>query len=122
MANNYNITIQCNAGKPLASWSLNGKTPALIDAQVGDTLTFDFRLPDSPPATLSSATLFSGPRKPEEGSSPFQQKQIQLAQGAQVKIQNKGFYGFAIAFTTTDQDGVNNFFFLPDPELEVGST
>ncbi|MCC2957412.1 hypothetical protein LK542_17485 [Massilia sp. IC2-477] len=122
MASNYNITIQFNPGNPMATWSIDDKIEALINAQVGDTLTFGFRIPDSPAVELSSAMLFAGPRKPAEAISPFNQTQIPLVQGSKVKVQNEGFYGFSIAFSTTDKQGVSNFYFLPDPELDVGST
>ncbi len=121
MATDYNISIQFNPGNPMATWSIDGKIEALIKADVDDTLTFDFRLPDRPSVSLASAMLFAGPRKPAESPSPFNATQIPLVQGSKVKVSNEGFYGFSIAFTTTNQDGTTGFFFLPDPELEVGS-
>ena len=122
MATDYNITIHFNPGIPMATWSIDGKIEALIKANVGDTLTFDFRLPDTPSVELASAMLFAGPRKPASAHSPFNQSQIPLVQGSKVKVANDGFWGFSIAFTTTNKEGVSSFFFLPDPELEVGST
>jgi len=118
----YNIAIQFNPGNPMATWSIDGKIEALIKAQPDDTLTFDFRLPDSPSVTLSSAMLFAGPRKPESLPSPFNHSQIPLVQGSKVKVTNDGLWGFSIAFTTISQEGISSFYFLPDPELEVGST
>jgi len=122
MANDYNIAIQFNPGNPMATWSIDGKIEALITAQPGDTLTFDFRLPDSPAVELASAMLFAGPRQPATAPSPFNATQIPLVQGSKVKVQNDGFWGFSIAFTTTNKEGTSGFYFLPDPELEVGST
>jgi hypothetical protein len=117
----YNIAIQFNPGNPMATWSIDGKVEALIKAEAGDTLTFDFRLPDSPSLELASAMLFAGPRKPASEPSPFNSTQIPLVQGSKVKVANDGFWGFSIAFTTTNQQGTSGFYFLPDPELEVGS-
>lgn len=122
MATQYDITIQFNPGNPMATWSIDGKIEALITAQVGDTLAFNFEMPDSPTLELASATLFAGPRKPATDISPFNKTQIPLTQGSKVKVEHDGFWGFSIAFTTVTKDGVSSFFFLPDPELEVGST
>lgn len=122
MASDYNITIQFNPGNPMATWSIDGKIEALIAAQVGDTLSFDFRLPDTPSMELTSAMLFAGPRKPSTDVSPFNQSQIPLVQGSKVKVAHEGLWGFSIAFTTATKDGVSSFYFLPDPELDVGST
>jgi hypothetical protein len=122
MASECEITIQFNPGNPMATWSIDGKIEALIKAQVGDQLSFHFKMPDTPPSELASAMLFAGPRKPSTAISPFRQKQIPITQGSKVKVEHDGLWGFSIAFTTVAQDGVNSFFFLPDPELEVGST
>jgi len=122
MASNYNITIQFNPGNPMATWSVDGKIEAFISAQIGDTLAFNFEMPDTPSVELASATLFAGPRKPATDISPFNKTQIQIVQGSKVKVEHDGFWGFSIAFTTVTQNGVSSFYFLPDPELEVGST
>lgn len=121
MASEYAITIQFNPGNPMATWSIDGKIEAQIKAQAGDQLVFRFEMPDTPSCELAGAMLFAGPRKPSHAISPFRQKQIPLTQGSKVKVEHDGLYGFSIAFTTVTKDGVNSFF-LPDPELEVGST
>ena len=122
MASNYNISIQYNPNNPMATWSIDGKTTDLITAQVGDTLSFNFEMPETPSTTLSSATLFTGPRKPSADKSPFDKNQIPIEQGSKLQVAHNGYWGFSIAFTTTTADGVSSFYFLPDPELEVGST
>jgi hypothetical protein len=121
MATDHQINIKFNSGKPLATWSIGGKSESMINAQQGDTLTFNFDSPDLIEMKLSDAVLFAGPRKHSSHGSPFHKSQIQLEDGSKVKVENDGVWGFSIAFTTT-QDGVNSFYFLPDPELEVGST
>ncbi len=117
----YTITIQYNPGNPMATWSIDGKIEAAIAAQVGDTLTFDFEMPETPSVKLASAMLFAGPRKPSASISPFHRSQMPIVQGSKLKVEHDGDWGFSIAFTTTT-DGVSSFYFLPDPELEVGST
>lgn len=122
MATEYDISIQFNPNNPMATWSIDGKSEALITAKVGDTLSFNFVMPTRPSVELQNATLFAGPRHPSTRSSPFGSAQIQIAQGSKLTVQNPGLWGFAIAFSTVAKDGVSSFYYLPDPELEVGST
>lgn len=121
MATDHQITIKFTTGKPLATWSIGGKSEAMINAQKGDTLTFTFDTAAMTATTLSDAMLFAGPRERSSHTSPFYKNQIALEDGSKVKVVNDGVWGFSIAFTTT-QDGLSDFYFLPDPELEVGST
>ncbi|VXB82846.1 hypothetical protein [Massilia sp. 9I] len=122
MATQYDVTIQFNPGNPMATWSIDGKIEALIAAQKGDTLAFNFEMPDSPAMELASAMLFAGPRQPSTQISPFNKTQIPIVQGSKVRVEHDGLWGFSIAFTAVTKDGISSFYFLPDPELEVGST
>ena len=33
-----------------------------------------------------------------------------------------GTWGFTVSFTVQNKDGTSDFFYVPDPELQVGST
>lgn len=120
MANNFQIAVNFVAGQALATWSLNGKTDFTIQAQKNDTLTFTFTGSD-PAETMTDGVVFSGPRKHASAASPFKKTQLPITNGGSVTVENDGSWGFSIAFTTT-KDTLNGFYFLPDPELEVGST
>ncbi len=117
MQTGHSITVVCEEGKDLASWSTDGKTPPVIKAQKGDLITFNFEVP----GTLVQATLLSGPRKKSTTASLFGSNPIDVTKKQTLKVGNSnGHWGFAIAIEA-EQDGVSNFYFLPDPELEVGS-
>jgi hypothetical protein len=120
MPTNYPIKVTYTPGQPLASWSLDGKTDFTIQAQKGDTLSFTFASADGIGQTMLGGLLLSGPRRHSSHKSPFQHHQIAIGDGSSVKIENDGLWGFAIAFSAT-QDDTEAFYFLPDPELEVGS-
>lgn len=119
MASNYQITVNFIPDQPLATWSLDGKTDFTIQAKKGDSLTFTFTGPDAA-ETMTDGVVFSGPRKHSSQSSPFKKTQLPIRNGDSVTVENDGLWGFSIAFTTT-KDTLNGFYFLPDPELEVGS-
>ena len=116
----YHLTIKTIKDEPLATCYLDGEPVSMIQAQKNDTLTFQFDAPAGTSMTLSDAMVFAGPRKHSQHSSPIQKNQFPVKNGESVKIDNDGSWGFAIAFTMT-QDSLSSFFFLPDPELEVGS-
>lgn len=120
MATDFQIIVSFTPGQALATWSLDGKTDFTIKAQKGDSLTFTFNGPD-PAEQMSDGIVLSGPRKQSPHVSPFQKTQLPIKNGGSVAIENDGSWGFSIAFTTT-RDTLNGFYFLPDPELEVGST
>lgn len=115
---NHHIDIKYAAGNPQASWSLE-QLGDRIKVNMGDTISFGFSGPD----TLSDAVMMAGPRCREVERSPFDGgNRINVEPGARYRIDKpKGLWGFSVAFSTMGQDGIANFYFLPDPELEVGS-
>ena len=117
MQTGHSITIVCEEGNNIASWSTDGRTPPVIKAQKGDTVTFTFDVP----GTLVQATLLSGPRKKNTTTSLFGSNPIDVTKKQTLKVGNSdGRWGFAMAIEA-EQDGISSFYFLPDPELEVGS-
>ncbi|UVW27241.1 hypothetical protein [Massilia sp. H6] len=117
---NHEINVIYQAGQPQATWTPRPQGTDRIQANVNDTISFVFDGPE----TLTNAVMMSGPRKKGEDGSPFDGgNQINIVPGTPYTIdKNAGLWGFSIAFTTVNADGVSNFYFLPDPELEVGST
>lgn len=116
---NYQIDISYSADSSIATWKVDGEQPTPIFITGSDTVSFHF----DGPGALSSAILLTGPRDTATSApSPFMG-------GSQINITPDyplapagvlGLWGFAVSFTTVT-DGVTSFWFLPDPELEVGS-
>ena len=117
---NHEIRVIYDAGNPQASWEPRPEGSDRIQAMKDDTISFKFM----GPATLTDAVMMTGPRRKQAERSPFAGgNQINIEPGAKYTIdQQSGLWGFSLTFTTIDADGISNFYFLPDPELEVGST
>lgn len=120
MQQNHEIRVIYDAGNPQASWAPRPKGTDSIQANMNDTISFTFEGPDC----LTNAIMMTGPREKETGRSPFKGgNQINIEPGARYTIDKEnGLWGFSLSFTTIDAQGISNFYFLPDPELEVGST
>ena len=114
---NYQIDVSYDANSSTASWKLDGQQPTPIVVTAHDTISFTF----DGPGTLSSAILMTGPIASGTPSSPFLGgSQINIAPNYPLSITGgTGLWGFAVSFTTTT-DGISSFYYLPDPELEVG--
>ena len=118
MQTGHSITVICEKGNDIASWSTNGGNPGVIKAQKGDTVSFTI----DAPGTIVQATLLSGPREQKCSGPLFGGNPIDLMKKVPLKVGDSvGRWGFAIVIEA-QQDGISNFYFLPDPELEVGST
>jgi hypothetical protein len=118
MKTGHSITVVCEKGSNIARWSSNGSDPAVVKAQKGDTVSFTI----DAPGTVVQATLMSGPRALGSKGPLFGGNPIDLMKKQPLSVGNSvGRWGFAIAIET-QQDGISSFYFLPDPELEVGST
>ena len=117
---NHEIRVKYDAGNPQASWAPRPQGTDRIQASMNDTISFKFEGPDP----LTDAVMMTGPRMKEAERSPFAGgNQINIEPGARYTIDKEnGLWGFSVAFTTINADGISNFYFLPDPELEVGST
>lgn len=114
---NHNVQINFVADNPQATW-LDEQGSDRINAGMGDTITFTF----NGPGKVGDALMMSGPRRKGTTGSPFEGGgQINIEPGATYSIdKEKGLWGFSIMFKVC-QDDVDKFYFLPDPELEVGS-
>lgn len=126
MTTQYTIDVICTPGQPLATWNLKGKPHNdLLRVDMGDTLLFQIRDPSG--ALLNDMTecmLMSGPMKGQSKRTPFTVDTPHSLTNAAGKVtigHLKGHWGFSIAIVNTQKDSTSAFYFLPDPELQVGS-
>lgn len=115
---NHHISIIYKEGNSQANLSFNQESDRIL-ASKGDTLSFSFDGPDQ----LNDAVLLVGPRRKQAARSPFDGgNQINIEPEAKYTIdQANGLWGFSVSFSTVNKDGISQFYFLPDPELQVGS-
>lgn len=120
---NHQIYINYMPGVPLAAWTLDGNPPpstARINVSSGDTVEFGFAYPDN----VTNAVLLTGPLSKNISQSPFRGgAQLNIYSGATVPIETsetEAAWGFSVSFSVIN-GGKTSMYFLPDPELEVGS-
>jgi len=123
MPQTHQITVTYVQGQTLATWSLNDE-PCQDDdsfpAQPGDKVTFQFE----GPGDIAECVLISGQMESScHGSSPFTEgNRINLKANSTVNIgKYTGTWGFTISFSAHNGDGTTTFYYLPDPEVIVGS-
>lgn len=77
---------------------------------------------DSGGAVVQSV-LLSGSQSDQTKGAPFEEGAlIDLSQTMMLKVgTSTGLWGFSIAFTVAHADSTTSFYFVPDPELQVGS-
>ena len=110
------------ADTPIAKWVPNGIAPDRIKANPGDQLSFEY----TGPGTVIEVVVMVGPLVPDCSSpSPFDAPSpvhIKPYQALRIKHDAKGIWGFSVAFRTqSETTGASAFYFVPDPELAVGS-
>lgn len=110
-------------GQTLATWSLNGVPQDdgdTFNAQPGDKVAFQF----AGPGDIAECVLISGQMNSRcHGSSPFTEgNRVNLKAHSTLNVgQQTGRWGFTISFSTHNGDGTSSFYYLPDPEMDVGS-
>lgn len=110
----------------IASAEFKPKPPqsgTVLQFQPGDTIAVNYRGP-APGADISSSILIAGPKKKGLPQSPFDDdgNPVDLLKFPLLTIDRKsGRWGFSVSFAV-DSGGNTRFYFLPDPELQVGST
>ncbi|WP_157202028.1 hypothetical protein [Massilia sp. Root335] len=123
MPQTHQLTVTYVQGQTLATWSLNGVSCQDGDsfpAQPGDKVAFQFEGPgDIAECVLISGQMESGCR----GSSPFAEgNRINLKANSTLNIKpGDGAWGFTVSFSAHNDDGTTAFYYLPDPEVIVGS-
>jgi hypothetical protein len=122
MPQTLQITVTYVEGQTLATWTLQGGTRQddSFSAQPGDKVSFLFNGPgDMAECVLISGQMESG----SHGSSPFTEgNRINLKANSTVNIgQVEGKWAFTISFSAHNGDGTTAFYYLPDPEIVIGS-
>jgi hypothetical protein len=123
MPQTYQLTVTYVQGQTLASWSLDGvphQDGDVIQVVPGDKIAFQF----SGPGDIAECVLITGQMKSTcHSSSPFTEgNRINLKANSTVTVGKAlGTWAFTISFSAYNGDGTTSFFYLPDPEMEVGS-
>lgn len=128
MPKQYTMTIQFDQSSEIAE-AVFEPTPKksgdilLLDA--GDTIKVKYEQSGSSgKPNVTSSILLAGPKKSKLPKSPFDSdtNPIDLVANPKLTIDStNGLWGFTVSFTVEDQD-TTSFYYLPDPELQVGST
>lgn len=128
MSKTYTMTIQFNESSTLAAAVFEpqpGKSGDILQFQAGDTINVKYAQTGNTCAPkVTSSILIAGPKQARIPESPFDAdaKQIDLVQQPSLTIDNtNGVWGFSVSFAVQEQDATS-FYYLPDPELQVGST
>jgi hypothetical protein len=123
MSQTYQLTVSYVAGQTIATWSLDGVARANDDTffvEPGDKVAFLF----DGPGDLAECVLISGQMESRcHGSSPFTEgNRINLKANSTLTVgKAQGTWGFTVSFSAYAGDGTTAFYYLPDPEMEVGS-
>jgi hypothetical protein len=122
MPQTHQLTVTYVQGQILATWSLNGTEQHdgdVFSAQPGDKVAFQFE----GPGDIAECVLISGPMQSGCAPSPFVEgNRINLkAHSTLTASPQFGLWGFTVSFSAHNGDGTTAFYYLPDPEMEVGS-
>jgi hypothetical protein len=123
MSQTHSLTITYVAGQTIATWSLDGAAQPNDDTffvEPGDKVAFRF----DGPGDLAECVLISGQMESRcHGSSPFTEgNRINLKANSTLTVgKAEGTWGFTVSFSAHAGDGTTAFYYLPDPEMEVGS-
>lgn len=110
-------------GQALATWSLDGvpqEDGDVFKVQQGDKVAFQFE----GPGDIAECVLITGQMNSRaHGSSPFTEgNRVNLKAHSTLNVgQQTGQWGFTISFSARNSDGSSSFYYLQDPEMDVGS-
>ena len=123
MPQTHELTITYVQGQTDATWSLDGaplQDGDAFQAQPGDKIAFLF----DGPGDIAECVLISGQMQSTcHSSSPFVEgNRINLKSHSTLTVgQQFGAWGFTVSFSAHNGDGTTAFYYLPDPEMVVGS-
>ena len=123
MPRTHQLTVTYFQNQTLAAWSLDGVPQKDGDpflAQPGDKVAFQFE----GPGDIAECVLISGQMQDtSQGSTPFVEgNRINLKAHSTLTVgQPTGAWGFTVSFSAHAGDGTTAFYYLPDPEVIVGS-
>lgn len=129
MPKQYTMTIQFGQSSEIAEAAFEPtpkkKSGDILQFDAGDTIKVKYAQSDNPGAPkVISSILLAGPKQSELPQSPFDadSSPIDLVANPKLTIDSTvGIWGFSVAFTVEYKNSTS-FYYLPDPELEVGST
>lgn len=119
----HQLTVTYTQGQTLATWSLDGvqrEDGDSLDVLPGDKVAFQF----DGPGDVAECVLISGQMQSKcHGSSPFTEgNRINLKANSTVNVANySGTWAFTVSFSAHNGDATTAFYYLPDPEVVVGS-
>lgn len=123
MPQTHQLTVSYVQGQTLATWSLDGvqrEDGDVFQAQPGDKVAFTF----DGPGDVAECVLISGRMQNScHGNSPFLEgNRVNLRTHSTLTVAtNLGLWGFSVSFSAHNGDGTTAFYYLPDPELQVGT-
>lgn len=128
MPKQYTMTIQFNDSSEIAEAHFEPapkKKGDIFQFDAGDSIKVKYAQSGSSGSPkVTSSILLAGPKQAEIPQSPFDASStpIDLVANPKVTIDStNGYWGFSVAFTVANP-GSTSFYYLPDPELQVGST
>lgn len=117
----HQLTVIYNT-ETLATCTLDGvPITDKFSAQPGDKVSIDFNGPND--ENVTECVLISGQLRSHcRSASPFTEgNRINLKSHPTITVgQEHGLWGFTISFSVYNGDGTSSFYYLPDPEMEVG--
>lgn len=120
----HQLTVTFTQDQTLATWSLDGSPDKDRFAVLpGDKVSVDFDGPND--ENITECVLISGQLQSHcRNNSPFTAgNRINLKSHPTITVgQEMGLWGFTISFSVYNGDGTSSFYFLPDPEMQVGTT
>jgi hypothetical protein len=123
MPQTHQLTVSYVQGQTIATWSLDGvpfQEGDVFEVQPGDKVAFQF----DGPGDIAECVLISGQMESScHRSSPFVEgNRINLkAHSTLTAAQDYGLWGFTVSFSAHAGDGTTAFYYLPDPEMQVGT-
>jgi hypothetical protein len=122
MPQTHQLTITYVQGQTLATWTLDGiplDDGDVFTAEPGDKVAFKF----DGPGDIAECVLISGQMQSGCGASPFVEgNRINLKTHSTLIVSSQnGLWGFTVSFSAHNGDGTTAFYYLPDPEMQVGS-
>ncbi|GAA4655323.1 hypothetical protein GCM10025794_14260 [Massilia kyonggiensis] len=123
MSQTHQLVVTYVPGQTLATWSLDGvqhEDGDQFQVQPGDKVSFQF----DGPSDIAECVLICGQMASRcHGSSPFTEgNRVNLKANSTVTVgKSLGVWGFTVSFSTHNGDGTSSFYYLPDPEMQVGT-
>ncbi|RFP17534.1 hypothetical protein D0T25_12270 [Duganella sp. BJB488] len=111
-------------GSSTPDWTFDGqKKPEQIKVKPGEKIHFKFFQGLAVGDRLYQAVLLSGNETGAEDASPFGRPFPLVLESDNLLTVGKkhGTWGFCIVFSINEEVDKTRFFFVPDPELQVGS-